>query len=72
MAHFKRKRARVCGRHTRSDKTRFTWPNYWDILWHRRPHRRATKRIEHAILSGKLDPDNAAWPVSKRPHQYYW
>lgn len=47
------------------------WPAAWDILYHRRPHRRATKRLEIAVMHG-ADPDNLAWPVAKKPHVYYW
>jgi hypothetical protein len=47
------------------------WPRWWDIVFHRRPHRRRA-----AVLLGKIkagaDPDAIAWPVSKKPHLYYW
>lgn len=48
-----------------------SWPAWHDILHFRRPHRRTTKAMEHAVLRG-ADPDDLAWPLVKRPHNYYW
>jgi len=47
------------------------WPAAWDITFHRRPPRRHAKAIAHSIVRG-ADPDEALWPLSKRPHVYYW
>lgn len=48
------------------------WPAWWDRLFHTRPKRVATKRLERAILRG-ADPDDLAWPLnSRKPHIYYW
>lgn len=48
------------------------WPRSWDIVHHTRPRRAREKRLTKAIVAGKLDPDNVAWPLSKKPHIYYW
>jgi hypothetical protein len=48
------------------------WPRWHDILYHNRPHRSATKRLERAVLMGWVDAEDAAWPLAKKPHQYYW
>jgi len=49
-----------------------TWPKWHDILYHNRPRRSREKRIEKAILAGRLDPIEAIWPVEKKPHIFYW
>lgn len=46
-------------------------PAWFDREFHTRPHRAATKRLEKAVLSG-ADPDDIAWPIPRRPTQYYW
>lgn len=48
------------------------WPRWWDKIFHTRPHRRRTRVLENAVLQEKLDPDNVAWPLYKKPHSYYW
>ena len=48
------------------------WPRWFDVVFHTRPQRRRTKAMEQKILSGRLDPDNTAWPLSKKPLVYYW
>jgi hypothetical protein len=48
------------------------WPSWWDSLHHRRPHRRRTAAVEGKILRGEIDADAALWPISKKPHTYYW
>jgi hypothetical protein len=48
-----------------------SWPRWHDIIFHSRPRRRAERRFEHAVLRG-ADADDLAWPLSKRPHEYYW
>jgi len=75
MSHYRRKRSRTRGvSHGYYDSTNWGnhWPRWWDILYHRRPARRATAAIEHKVLTGAVDPDDVAWPVSKKPHVYYW
>jgi len=75
MAHYKRRRPRIAGtRHARSRGHWLRhWPRWWDIVFHTRPRRIETHRLEHKILSGHLDPDDAAWPLGNhRPHVYYW
>lgn len=83
MANFRRKkpRHRTSSRYsTRVGNKRFShihpcwmywYPAWHDILFHRRPHRRATKEVEGKLLRG-ADPDDLVWPVSKKPHVYYW
>lgn len=83
--NYKRKRPRTsstCGKMERrriDDLKRrgcFFWmnsyPAWWDTVFHRRPERRAQARTAHAVLVGSLDADDVAWPVSHRPHRYYW
>ena len=48
------------------------WPAWWDIVFHRRPHRRRAFATTRAVMLGKIDADAAVWPVSKKPHNYYW
>lgn len=48
-----------------------SWPAWWDILHHRRPHRRKTKVVEFKVMRGD-DLDDLVWPLAKRPHTYYW
>lgn len=48
------------------------WPRYWDILHHTRPTRRREKVLINRVLGGKIDPEDAAWPLHKKPHKYYW
>jgi hypothetical protein len=70
MAHFKRKRPRTSsGNHNRPH-----WlndPAWWDIMMHRRPHRRKDKNVADKIKRG-LDPDEALWAIARKPHKYYW
>ncbi len=47
-------------------------PAWWDRVFHVRPHRVRTKRMERAVLLGKVDPDDLAWPIPYRPWQYWW
>ncbi len=75
MAHFKRKRPRTALRRHRPSGRSFSlrsWPARWDIIYHTRPHRRRAQHMLAAIKSGRIDPDAAAWPLSKKPHYYYW
>ena len=48
-----------------------SWPAWWDIIYHRRPHRARTKALKRKLMAG-VDPDNVVWPVPKKPHNYYW
>lgn len=49
-----------------------TSPAWHDILHHSRPRRSKEKRLEKAILAGRIEADEAMWPLSKRPHIWYW
>lgn len=85
MAHYKRKRARIKGsghysanglQHRLGDRYDGrewlrNWPRAHDILFHTRPGRRACRRLERKVLAG-ADADGVAWPLSKKPHVYYW
>lgn len=48
------------------------YPAWWDRTFHTRPRRSKEKAIARRILCGDLDPDDAAWPLEKKPHIYYW
>lgn len=58
------------------DSTGYWWgnsyPRHWDIMYHNRPRRAREKRMAHKVVAGRVDYDEAIWPLSKRPHQYYW
>lgn len=77
MAHFRCRRSRLSTTHTgyshRSQPGYWmnSWPAWWDLVFHRRPPRRRTKRLEQAVMQGR-DPDDIAWPVAKKPHNYFW
>lgn len=47
-------------------------PAWWDRLFHTRPRRAAEKRVAKAIQDGKVDGDEALWPLDKKPTLYYW
>src|SRR5262245_2965791 len=38
-------------------------PAWWDRMFHVRPKRAATRRLERDILRGVRDPDDTAWPL---------
>lgn len=49
-----------------------SYPKSWDIIYHRRPKRRANRALEKKIMQG-YDADGIVWPVGNhRPHTYYW
>jgi hypothetical protein len=49
-----------------------SWPAWHDIIHHRRPNRRKARVLERALELDRLDPDEAVWPLSRRPHTYFW
>ena len=49
-----------------------SWPEWWDIVFHRRPHRREAQQLVHAVKMDRVDCESVAWPVSKKPHSYFW
>lgn len=68
MANFKRRRPRTLA-HTPA-----RWlgtPSRHNIVFHSRPRRRLDSKLARSIRSG-IDPDATLWPLSKRPHKYYW
>ena len=86
MAHYKRKRSRIAGRHKgysakglerrlklAAEDVRWlqNWPRWHDKLLHTRPLRRAERKRERELLKGN-DPENLVWPTSRKPHRYYW
>lgn len=48
------------------------WPKWFDVIEHNRPRRREDAAVAKAVLCGKIDPDEALWPLSRRPRSYYW
>ena len=74
MAHYKRGKSRAQSSPHGSSRGHWLrhWPRWWDIHYHTRPHRTRTRRLERLILKGVIDADNAAWPLRRKPHIYYW
>lgn len=86
MAHFKRNKPRTRTSGKRYDKWKVrrleregryywwmgSWPAWWDIVYHRRPQRRRTAALLNSVGRGRVDPDDAAWPLPKKPHKYFW
>ncbi len=48
------------------------WPRWHDVIHHNRPRRRRDRGMISAIFHGKIDPENATWELSKKPHIFYW
>ena len=46
-------------------------PRWHDILHHTRRRRAAEKRCAVRLMQGK-DPEDLAWPLSRKPTIYYW
>jgi len=49
-----------------------SYPAWWDRIFHTRPRRNQERMTLRAIVSGQLDPEEAVWPLPKKPHSYYW
>lgn len=57
-------------------------PFYWNIygkarrpwrkVFHVKPLRAATRRMERAALMERHDGDDVVWPDKKKPVNYYW
>ncbi len=86
MAHYKRKRSRLAGRNKgysskglerrlvpQIEELRWlqNYPRSHDKLYHTRPRRRSERKQERELLKGS-DPDGLVWPLSRKPHEYYW
>lgn len=85
MAHFSRKRSRITsskgysrnglkhrlGRRYSPDAPYLIYPRSHDLLYHTRPGRRAVRHLERAVMKG-ADAEELTWPLSKKPHTYYW
>jgi hypothetical protein len=84
MSNFKRKRPRARARggnrigrwKAKALGERYNWlcnwPAWWDVVFHRRPHRRKATAVMRDVVLDKIDADNAIWPVGKKPHKYFW
>lgn len=79
MAHYKRKRAKTSSSGQSNDRWNNKqrrwmchWPRWWDIVFHTRPTRRRAGMVTRNVLLGKVDAEDASWPMSKKPHVYYW
>lgn len=72
----------IVSRLTYQRRRQLYWPNQynmmsgsprdWDITHHIRPHRRRVAKLVRNIMIGKIDPENAAWPLAHKPRIYYW
>lgn len=84
MANHKRKKARSHMGQGSSNylkrkfkDTPFEWkwwqgtPSSHNIIFHHRPRRRKERELSRKILKG-ADSNNIAWPLAKKPHEYYW
>jgi hypothetical protein len=60
------------GDYSRGRKYNAGYPRWHDILYHSRPRRREERRYEYKAMHGSADLDDLAWPLSKKPHNYYW
>lgn len=49
-----------------------SWPRWHDVMHHTRPRRRRDRATASAVFHGKIDPENATWELSKKPHIFYW
>lgn len=74
MANYKRGYPRTSGRAHGASRGYWLrhWPKWWDVVYHTRPHRREAAAVTNKVVRGVLDADAAVWPVSKKPHLYYW
>ena len=73
MANYKRGYPRTSARSGRNSRGYWLahWPRWHDIVFHTRPRRREETRLLSKVMHDG-DPDMIAWPVSKKPHIYYW
>jgi hypothetical protein len=73
MAHYKRHHSRTSSQSHGSSRGYWLhhWPKWHDILFHNRPRRRREAGLLRRVIQG-YDPDAIAWPVSRKPHAYYW
>jgi hypothetical protein len=85
--HHKRKRARIRQRRGHFNQRLFDRrpqheiaastllsqaPEFWDIIYHRRPRRRLERRFERQAKFDHANADAIPWPVSGKPHRYFW
>lgn len=49
-----------------------SYPRSWDIQYHNRPRRAKERKMAKLVTMGRVDYDEAIWPLSRKPHIYYW
>lgn len=49
-----------------------SYPRSWDIMHHTRPRRARERAMAWKVINGRVDPEEAIWPMNHRPHVYYW
>jgi hypothetical protein len=49
-----------------------SYPRSWDIQHHSRPRRAQERRLARLAVMDRIDFDEMIWPLSKKPHIYYW
>lgn len=47
-------------------------PRWWTILHHTRPRRAQERALARVALMDRADLDEMIWPLSRKPHIYYW
>jgi hypothetical protein len=49
-----------------------TTPSHWNHDFSTVPRRAKEQKMLREVLKAEIDPDDASWPLSKKPHKYYW
>lgn len=44
-------------------------PSWWNRMKHERPKRAENRRRIHRVMRGEYDQ---VWPLSRKPHIYFW
>jgi hypothetical protein len=47
-------------------------PRHWNLQHHTRPRRVRERVMQDKVRTGWVDAEEAIWPLSKKPHIYYW
>lgn len=75
MSHTSRRYYRT-GRKTLRDGKGHGWnwstPGWWNNLFHTKPQRQAFRQALHLFKRNPESADGIAWPLEKKPHQYFW
>lgn len=45
------------------------YPRWWDQMFHTRPRRQEERLL---CRLAERDVEDGIWPLSKKPHKYYW